>query len=171
MSRCKERYIVNLVQGVIMSQDGITSSEQRPTITLRSSDDLTFIVDNHIAKQSRFITLVIEDTGHVDVIPLSNVKGSVLSRIIDYLRYHDHHEDTRAWDKAFIDVPHSDLFDIIIAANYLDIPSILDCSCQAIANLIKGRTPEELRIIFDIKNDFSPEEEADVQRENEWAFS
>ena len=33
-----------------------------------------------------------------------------------------------------------------------------------------GKTPEEIRRIFNIKNDFTPEEEEEVRRENQWAF-
>jgi S-phase kinase-associated protein 1 len=36
--------------------------------------------------------------------------------------------------------------------------------------MIKGKTPEEIRKTFNIKNDFTPEEEEEVQRENQWAF-
>ncbi|MBO8589779.1 hypothetical protein INN88_14385, partial [Staphylococcus aureus] len=32
------------------------------------------------------------------------------------------------------------------------------------------RTPEEIRKNFSIKNDFTPEEEEEVRRENQWAF-
>jgi hypothetical protein len=31
-----------------------------------------------------------------------------------------------------------------------------------------GKTPEEIRKTFGIKNDFTPEEEEQVRRENEW---
>ena len=56
------------------------------------------------------------------------------------------------------------------AANYLDIESLLDLTCQTGADMIKGKTPEEIRKTFNIKNDFTPEEEEDVRRENQWAF-
>jgi S-phase kinase-associated protein 1 len=36
--------------------------------------------------------------------------------------------------------------------------------------MIKGKTPEEIRKIFNIENDFTPEEEEEVRRENQWAF-
>ncbi|KAF7837841.1 SKP1-like protein 1A [Senna tora] len=39
-----------------------------------------------------------------------------------------------------------------------------------VADMIKGKTPEEIRELFDIKNDFTPEEEAEVREENQWAF-
>jgi S-phase kinase-associated protein 1 len=36
--------------------------------------------------------------------------------------------------------------------------------------MIKGKTPEEILKTFNIKNDFTPEEEEEVRRENQWAF-
>uniref|UniRef100_A0A0D9WP97 SKP1 component dimerisation domain-containing protein n=1 Tax=Leersia perrieri TaxID=77586 RepID=A0A0D9WP97_9ORYZ len=61
------------------------------------------------------------------------------------------------------------LFDLIMAANYLDSKGLLDLTCQSLADLIKDKTPEEVRKMFSIKNDFSPEEE-EIRRENAWAF-
>lgn len=34
--------------------------------------------------------------------------------------------------------------------------------------MIKGKSPEEIRQTFNIVNDFTPEEEAQIRRENEW---
>lgn len=48
------------------------------------------------------------------------------------------------------------------AANYLDIKGLLDVTCKTVANMIKGKTPEEIRKTFNIKNDFTEEEEAQV---------
>ncbi|RXI06416.1 hypothetical protein DVH24_018458 [Malus domestica] len=57
-----------------------------------------------------------------------------------------------------------------LAANYLNIKSLLDLTCQTVADMIKGKTPEEIRKTFNINNDFTPEEEEEVRRENQWAF-
>lgn len=48
------------------------------------------------------------------------------------------------------------------AANYLDIKGLLDVTCKTVANMIKGKSPEEIRKTFNIKNDFTEEEEAQV---------
>ena len=52
---------------------------------------------------------------------------------------------------------------LIKAANYLDIKGLLDVTCKTVANMIKGKTPEEIRKTFNIKNDFTEEEEAQVK--------
>ena len=65
-------------------------------------------------------------------------------------------------------VDQGTLFELILAANYLDIKGLLDVICKTIANMIKGKTPEQIRKTFNIKNDFTPSEEERVRKENEW---
>jgi len=60
------------------------------------------------------------------------------------------------------------LFELILAANYLDIKSLLDLTCAKVASMLKGKAPEDIRRTFNIKNDFTPEEEAQVREENKW---
>uniref|UniRef100_A0A0E0M805 SKP1-like protein n=1 Tax=Oryza punctata TaxID=4537 RepID=A0A0E0M805_ORYPU len=76
----------------------------------------------------------------------------------------------KAFDKKFLDVDNSTLFEIIMAANYLNIEELLDDACTAVADKMRGKTPEEIRDIFEIENDYTPEQEAEVRRENAWAF-
>lgn len=52
----------------------------------------------------------------------------------------------------------------------MNIKELLDLTCQPVADMIKGRTPDEIRATFHIINDYTPEEEAEVRRENSWAF-
>ena len=53
-------------------------------------------------------------------------------------------------------------------ANLLDVKSLLDLACGKVASMIKGKTPDEIRRTFNIRNDFTPEEEAQVLEENKW---
>jgi hypothetical protein len=50
------------------------------------------------------------------------------------------HFDIEPWDVEFCKVDQSTLFDIIMAANYLDIKKLLDITCKTVANMIKGET-------------------------------
>ena len=56
------------------------------------------------------------------------------------------------------------------AANYLSIKNLLDLTCETVACMMKGKTVEEIRKKFNIKNDYTPQEEEEVRGENQWAF-
>ena len=49
------------------------------------------------------------------------------------------------------------LFDVILAANYLDIKGLLNVSCWKVGDMIRGKTPQQIRETFNIKADL-PEE-------------
>eukprot|EP00808_Paulinella_micropora_P021955 g18308.t1 len=69
----------------------------------------------------------------------------------------------------FIDVKQSMLFKLIMAANYLEIEPLLLLACTKIASMLKGKTPEQIREDFGIKDDFTPEERRRLEAENAWA--
>jgi S-phase kinase-associated protein 1 len=117
---------------------------------------------------------MIDDVGDAETIPLPNLSGKILSRIIEFSTMHANTADTEEldkWDQYFMSsLGQSELFDVILGANYLNIRTLLDKTCKFVADMIKGKTPEEIRKAFNIKNDFTPEEEAEIRRENQWAF-
>lgn len=72
------------------------------------------------------------------------------------------------WDDRFIALPHEQLFELIQAAHYMDIQGLMDLGAAKVATLIKNKTPEEIRQMFHIENDFTPEEEERIREENRW---
>ncbi len=44
-------------------------------------------------------------------------------------------------------------------------------TCKTVANMIKGKTPEEIRKTFNIKNDFTPAEEEQARLRTEFDSS
>ena len=63
------------------------------------------------------------------------------------------------WDVNFINsIELDNVFDLINAANYMDISSLLDLSCAKIASLMKGKTAQEIRTMFNIECDLTEEE-------------
>ncbi|XP_047322246.1 SKP1-like protein 1B [Impatiens glandulifera] len=148
-------------------------------IMLKSSDGETFEVEESVALESQTIKHMIEDDCADTVIPLPNVTSKIMAKVIEYCKKHVEspksddksvEEDLKTFDADFVKVDQGTLFDLILAANYLNIKSLLDLTCQTVADMIKGKTPEEIRKTFNIKNDFTPEEEDEVRRENAWAF-
>jgi S-phase kinase-associated protein 1 len=77
-------------------------------------------------------------------------------------------EVVQEWYATFVGVDQEVLFELILAANYMDIKPLLDLTCATVASMIKGKTPEEIRKHFNIVNDFTPAEEAQVREENKW---
>ena len=153
----------------------VVVADENKMITLVSSDGERFEVTLEAAKMSQTINHMIEDDCVENGVPLPNVPSGILSKVIEYCNKHvagagEEQEDLKSFDEKFIKVDQATLFDIILAANYLDIKGLLDLSCQTVADMIKGRTVEEIRAKFNIKNDFTPEEEAEIRRENQWAF-
>ncbi|KIM77970.1 hypothetical protein PILCRDRAFT_824953 [Piloderma croceum F 1598] len=152
-------------------------------IMLVSSDDVLFEVDREIAERSSVIRQMLEVIGEQDQeIPLPNVSSDVLEKVLEYCEYYrgepldvqttyteKRTTNISRWDQKFITVDQGMLFEIILAANFLDIKSLLDLGCKTVANMIKGKTAEEIRKLFNIVNDFTPEEEAQIRKENEWA--
>ncbi|KAI9261413.1 E3 ubiquitin ligase complex SCF subunit sconC [Phascolomyces articulosus] len=151
------------------------------SVKLISSDNEDFTVDKEVAERSVLIKNMLEDVGDSDApIPLPNVTAKVLRKVIEWCDHHrndpvtqDDQErrntDIEEWDQKYMEVDQETLFDIILAANYLDIKPLLDVGCKTVANMIKGKSAEEIRRTFNITNDFTPEEEAQIRKENEWA--
>ncbi|KAF7294804.1 mRNA-capping enzyme subunit alpha [Mycena indigotica] len=147
-------------------------------VLLVTSDNEQFTAEKDVVERSVLIRNMLEDVGESDQpIPLPNVSSSVLKKVLEYCEHHkgeplpqadadQSQDETRKrttdiseWDQKFITVDQELLFEIILAANYLDIKQLLDVGCKTVANMIKGKTPEEIRKLFNIVNDFTPEEE------------
>jgi S-phase kinase-associated protein 1 len=143
------------------------------TVKLGASDGAVFEVPMEVACLSVKIKEMLEEVGEAAeafTIPLRNVNGALLSLVIVFCQYSVAYPgDTTEWDQQFCaERDNATLFELILAANSLDIPPLMDAACRAVACQIKGKTPEQIRRTFNIKNDFTPEEEAAVRKENEW---
>ncbi|KAK4236828.1 E3 ubiquitin ligase complex SCF subunit scon-3 [Achaetomium macrosporum] len=165
----------------------MSADKNSQKITLTSNEGTNIEVDRVVAERSMLIKNLIEDLQDEALnnpIPIPNVNDPVLRKVLEWCEHHrndavqtaDDDNDNRKkttdideWDSKFMQVDQEMLFEIILAANYLDIKALLDVGCKTVANMIKGKSPEEIRKTFNITNDFTPEEEEQIRRENEWA--
>lgn len=156
-------------------------------VKLVSMDGEAFEVETKVAVMSQLVQTLVADEQEgeeVQEIPLPNVKAPVLAKVVEFCQ---HHKDTPmaeiqkplktnvlsdsvdAWDADFVDVAdHELLFELILAANYMDIKSLLDLACAKVATMIKGKTPEEIRATFGITEEFTEEEQQRILEENKW---
>ncbi|CAH3133334.1 unnamed protein product [Porites lobata] len=156
-----------------------------PYIKLQSSDGEIFEVDVEAAKTSVILGPMVEDLGmgkdDDEPVRLPNVNAAILAKVIKWAEKHkddppppddDENKEKRTddidpWDQEFLKVDQGTLFELILAANYLDIKGLQDVACKTVANMIKGKTPEEIRKVLNF-TDLTPEEEEQVRKENEW---
>ena len=73
----------------------------------------------------------------------------------------------------FVDIPverKDELIELIVAANYMDIKSLLELACAKFACYIKEiNDVAKVRELMGMENDFTPEEYAAIVEENKWA--
>ena len=146
-------------------------------------------IKKEVAKWSKLLETMIttdddEDEENEQDIPVANINTKTLKLVIDFMEYRHKNGSMNEiekplsghlgtivseWDYEFISkLDQETLFEVILGANYLNVQELLDLSCAQVASMIKGKTPEEIRQTFNIVNDFTPEEEAQVREENKW---
>jgi S-phase kinase-associated protein 1 len=144
------------------------------TITLTSSDGQRIPIDQKSSERSNLLKSLAADFNDDTDIPMPDIRGDVLKKVVEYLVHYKESEPkeiikplpsnnlldvTDEWDVTFINSVDLDThFDIINAANYMDIKPLLDLSCAKIASLMKGKSAEEIRTMFSIECDLTEEE-------------
>lgn len=152
-------------------------------IFLKTNDHVIFKVRMESACMSELIRDMLENSedDNDEVIPLPHVQSHVLERIIQYTDYHWNNPaapinkplkgfvepELGDWDRHFLQTLDCQLLvDILMAASYLDIKDLFDLCCAKIASDLSEKSPEQVRDIFGISNQFTPEEEERIVKEN-----
>ncbi|XP_018489784.2 SKP1-like protein 13 [Raphanus sativus] len=166
------------------SKSTTTMEKEKKMITLKSSDDESFEVDEAVVLQSPCLTNVVEDCDD-PVYKIKEVTGKILAKVIEYCKNHvavvnsadsssssSGDDALKKWDAEFIkEMDLSTVYDLLMAANYLNIKGLIDLACQRVADEIAAcKDHKEIRAKLGIVSDYTAEEEAEVLKENEWAF-
>ena len=154
-------------------------------ITLVSSDGVKMQITAKAAQKSQLLKAILEDNSDDIELPLDNIKSNILKKIKEYL---DHYQDTEpkkierplasvnyqecvdTWDFEFINVDFDLIFEIILAANFMDIQPLLELASSKVASIIKGKTPEKIKKMIIGEKDLTPEEEEQIRKENQWCL-
>lgn len=149
--------------------------------TLLSSDNGSFSAVPSILEISGLLgCLNLEEPVH-----LSQVDSETLGKILAFCEHYStdtlpeiakpiQSEDfstlVPAWYFEFLNVEHALLFKLAEAANYMDIPPLLNLVAAKIASMIQNKSVERIRELFHLPNTLTPEEEEAMQEEYRWCM-
>lgn len=129
-----------------MNQHSIT--DQNVNITLISSDGVRLIVNKKAILLSKTIHDLLSDLGEKDeAIPINTISHEILIKIILFCEYAQQHQvnmftldngvkennKPSVWIQTFCDIDRDSKVEIIRAANYLNIPILIDVMISSIA--------------------------------------
>ncbi|KAH9731933.1 SKP1-like protein 21 [Citrus sinensis] len=90
------------------------------------------------------------------------VNPAMLSLILDYCRFHQvpgsSNKERKSFDEKFIRMDTKRLCELTSAADSLQLKPLVDLTSRALARIIEGKTPEEIREIFHLPDDLTEEE-------------
>jgi S-phase kinase-associated protein 1 len=151
------------------------------SVKIITNDNYVFNVPTNIAKMSSTISNMLNDvfdTINDAEINLPSIDKKTYELVLEYCSkfVSDSRKplDTKKpimlnWEKEYCSAMKlEELYQVILAANYLEIPSLLDAGCCHIAYMIKGKTPDEIRETFNIDDDLTELEKEQLKVENKW---
>jgi len=95
---------------------------------------------------------------HAIVLP-ERVNPASLSLILDYCRFHQvpgrSNKERKSFDEKFVRIDTEKLCKLASAALGLQLRPLVDLTCGALARIIGGKTPDEVRDIFHLPDDLT----------------
>ena len=134
-------------------------------IKVRTNDDIIYSLPIRAASLSCVLkrashALRTNPTSTHQPYPLPNVSSSALELIMRYCYYHASasvsgalSRDRQSWKLEFLRRDPRELCELASAAYYLEVPELVDLTCHAIANIISGKSAEQIRTTFHIQDD------------------
>jgi S-phase kinase-associated protein 1 len=156
-------------------------------VTILLDDGTKFIVKKSAITRCKTIESMLEEfpTESDIELPVSQVANKEMAKIIAFCEYHSttpcsplekEHERKadieQPWDDKFIEITFEEVLSLAKAADYLHNDDILQiCGKKFAQTVSKYKTVEALREALGVKNDFTPQEEEQINRENSWVES
>jgi len=158
------------------ANSGGLDDDSGDSFILVSSDKQQFELDRKSAKLCKFIQVILQGDENAKIIDTPQVIGDILKVVVEYLKQHAGVEPDPLpmpvrstqmkdvtpfpWDGEWIDkFTPADVFEIILAANYLDVKSLLHLGCAKIATEIKKLPREEINKIIAEEEKYRKEQE------------
>ncbi len=145
------------------------------TRKLKSKDGVQFEVEEKYLQNSKFLMGLMEDFKDSDEeLNINDVTGATLTKVIEYLKHYETEKPKEIpkplpnsdlkpilleWDYNYISgLKLEEVIDLINAANFLDIPDLVNLASVRIASEMTNCSIEEARAKFGILPDMSEDE-------------
>lgn len=136
-------------------------------------DNIDFYVESEVIEKSKTLQSMFRDPSTKQYKPsivIPDIDGQIFSHILAFIRYRAINEkDNDDFAKKLVEnMDCVTLINVIHAANILDIKPLVKISGDRFKWIVKNNDVNGIRKIFKIKNDFSLEEEAQIEHNFEW---
>eukprot|EP00252_Welwitschia_mirabilis_P015433 TRINITY_DN3391_c0_g1_i2.p1 TRINITY_DN3391_c0_g1~~TRINITY_DN3391_c0_g1_i2.p1 ORF type:complete len:140 (-),score=19.55 TRINITY_DN3391_c0_g1_i2:774-1193(-) len=121
---------------------------------LQTADGSIQEVEQEVALQSPFICREhmqkgLGSTKKFAIVLPSQVNLSILQSILEYCRFHQvpgrSNKECKLFDEKFVRLDTRKLCELTSAADSLQMKPLVDLTSRALARMIEGKTPEEIR--------------------------
>ncbi|RDX97214.1 SKP1-like protein 21, partial [Mucuna pruriens] len=148
----------------------------KPFVWLQTSDDSIQQVEQETAMFCPLICQEVIQKGmgsskNCAICLPQQVSPAMLSLILDYCRFHQVPGrsnkvvlERKSYDEKFVRIDTERLCELTSAADSLQLKPLVDLTSRALARIIEGKTPEEIRDIFHLPDDLTEEEKLEPLR-------
>ncbi|KAK3037190.1 hypothetical protein RJ639_030083, partial [Escallonia herrerae] len=160
---------------MIMSEGSmaVVKPEMKSYIWLQTTDGSIQQVEEEVAMFCPMICREVLQTGtgssknYAIKLP-QRVNPAILGVILDYCRFHQvpgrSNKERKTFDEKFVRLDTKQLCELTSAADSLQLRPLVDLTSRALARMIEGKTPEEIRETFHLPDDLTEEEKLEPLR-------
>jgi len=164
--------------------EGLSLDDEGGSIKLKSKDGKSFEIERTHAGISKLVKTALDQDPTASEVPILGVKSDILEQVVTYMNHHKGVEPQivekplrskimkdvckDVWDAEFIDGmggTRQELYDLILAANYMDVKSLLHLGCAKVASLIKGQPLEKIKDILSDESTTGKSEKTEEKEE------
>lgn len=151
------------------------------TIQFSTSDGEIVSADPQITLYSSTIRDAVNFNSPNEIIPLPSIDSMILRKILQWIDFHRNiasmadgqvdsdNANISTWEYDFLSVDTPVLFQLAEAADYLAMDGLCEMVSSILADMIRGKSPADVRRTFNIRVDVDPYEDHKIQLENVWA--
>ncbi|ESW24233.1 hypothetical protein PHAVU_004G113200 [Phaseolus vulgaris] len=151
----------------------VVKPQMKSYIWLQTEDGSIHQVEEEVAMFCPMICQEVLQTGmgssktHAISLP-HHVNPAILDLILDYCRFHQvpghSNKELKNFNEKFIRIDTKKLCELTSAADSLQLKPLVDLTSRALARIIEGKTPEEIRETFHLPDDLTEEEKLEPLR-------